>query len=140
MKGCPKYHTRWQKEKHRKNVQSAKAKAEKLGRACNTFVLYVTFNLVSRQMEGVCHLPPGMQFPDINKFVREQLLPGNTGESQDPDFTHVQMEQEDHRDLGSSQQPEATRSSCSSPSLDLKELFDSDPDGDFGAILANKRG
>ncbi|KAK4206129.1 hypothetical protein QBC37DRAFT_460962 [Rhypophila decipiens] len=64
-------HTKTQKEMVRKRTQSGMSKAKETGVLCNTFIFYIFWNPTYRELQGVAHLPDGMEMPDINSFLQE---------------------------------------------------------------------
>ncbi|KAM7210070.1 hypothetical protein V8F06_014546 [Rhypophila decipiens] len=66
----PTGHTKPQKEMARKRTVSGMSKAKETGVLCNTFISYVFWNPTYKELQGVAHLPAGMEMPDVNSFVR----------------------------------------------------------------------
>ena len=73
MGDIPTGHTKPQKEMVRKRTESGMSKATETGVLCNTFIAYVFWNPTYKELQGVAHLPEGMDLPDVNEFVRSTL-------------------------------------------------------------------
>jgi hypothetical protein len=74
MGDFPTGHTKQTKEMVRKRTDSGMSKAKETGVLCNTFIAYVFWNPTYRELQGVGHLPDGMDMPDVNAFVCLELL------------------------------------------------------------------
>ncbi|KAM7210780.1 hypothetical protein V8F06_013842 [Rhypophila decipiens] len=74
----PTGHTKPQKEMARKRTVSGMSKAKETGMLCNTFISYVFWNPTYKELQGVAHLPAGMEMPDVNSFLQEFFRQGGT--------------------------------------------------------------
>ncbi|KAK4209000.1 hypothetical protein QBC37DRAFT_378517 [Rhypophila decipiens] len=74
----PTGHTKPQKEMARKRTVSGMSKAKETGVLCSTFISYVFWNPTYKELQGVAHLPAGMEMPDVNSFLQEFFTEGGT--------------------------------------------------------------
>ncbi|KFA56718.1 hypothetical protein S40293_11413 [Stachybotrys chartarum IBT 40293] len=78
MGEIPTGHTKPQKEMVRKRTESGMKKTTETGVLCNTFTAYVFWTPTYKELQGVGHLPAGMDAPEVTEFLREMFLRGDT--------------------------------------------------------------
>ncbi|KAK8038374.1 hypothetical protein PG994_015141 [Apiospora phragmitis] len=64
-------YTRDEKEMARKRTNSGMSKMLQTGVKCNIFAAYVFWNPTYDKLDGIMHLPQGMQVPDVNSLLRD---------------------------------------------------------------------
>ncbi|KAH7303140.1 hypothetical protein B0I35DRAFT_447229 [Stachybotrys elegans] len=73
MGAVPADHTKSEKEMARKRGGSAMKKALQTGEQCGIFTAFIYWNPTYQELQGAMHLPPGIELPDLNKFVSSRI-------------------------------------------------------------------